>query len=704
MPVGRNLRRRTPRDESLAALAIYAVLWVVLIGRQALVDPAHTCACTGRGDPGLFIWALKWWPHAITSWIDPFWTSVIWNPDQINLPATTSVPALSLALWPVTEALGGLVSYNLLTLLSGVLSAWFAYRLCRYVTGAWLPSLVGGYVYGFSSYELGQMIGHLHLIPIFLVPAAVHLALLRMDEAIGVRRFVVLMAGIFALQVLISTEVLFSALSFGFVALLVAFWLVPERRKAIQALLGPLFLAGGLAILVLSPFLYEAFRGLGPQPSLDWPRTARVFSADPLNYVVPTQITWLGGGWAESLSSKFNSVDGGLHSNLAEAGAYIGLPLLALAGWYLVRTWGRPASRVALVVIALIFIASLGAHLHIAEPPQGTNLDYHPTIRLPWAAFARLPVFDHLLPVRFAMFISLVVGVLVAQALALPARGRVWGRWALAGVGVVALLPTFSGSYWSGKTTATPFFEDGTYKRYIQKDEIILGFPLQSGDNMVWQADSDFYFRMASGYISAEVPPDFWRDPVVGNMLSDNGTGPIAREDLPAAVRDFLDRHQVGAVVVEPSRAPWWEGVLDEMHLRKDEIGGILLYRVERDAPYAAWGAEFVTGLLTPDHSVRWLVGSEASLPLVNPTSSSQAVTLSARVARPGPSVPVRIEYPDGRAEELRVGGGGVALNRRLTLAPGAHPLRLTVRGPKLVSRRYPRPIYLELNDFRLSP
>jgi hypothetical protein len=572
---------RTARGQSLTALAVYTVLWVVLVGRKALIDPAHTCACQGYGDPGLFIWALKWWPHAITHGIDPFSASVIWSPTEINLPATTSIPGLSLVFWPVTETLGVLVTYNLVSLLSPVLAAWFAYRLCRFVTGAWLPSLVGGYVYGFSSYELGQMTAHLHLVPIFLVPAAMHLVLLRLDEAISVRRFVVLMAAIFALQVLISTEVLFAGLIFGFTALLVAFWLIPARRKAIQATVPPLLLAGAAAALVLSPFLYEAFRGLGPQPSLDWPANARRFSADPLNYFVPTPTTWLGGGWAKSLSANFNSIDGGLTGTASESGAYIGLPLLALAGWFLFRTWTRPASRVALVVIVLVFVASLGAHLHIVEPPLRPDFDYYPKIPLPWAAFAHLPVFDHLLPVRFAMFISLVVGVLVAQALAMPAAGRVWIRWLVAGLGVVALLPAFSGSYWSGKATATPFFEDGTYKRYIQRDEIVLAFPLLSGQSMAWQANSDFYFRMASGYMSAEVPPDFWRDPVVGNMLSQYGTGPIPREHLNDAVRDFFDRHHVGAVVLDPSTAAWWEGILDGMHLRKDEIGGVLLYRVE---------------------------------------------------------------------------------------------------------------------------
>ena len=83
---------------------------------------------------------------------------------------------------------------------------------------------------------------------------------------------------------------------------------------------------------MLSPFLYEAFRGLGAEPSLDWPANARTFWADPLNYVVPTPITWLGGGWADSLAVKFNTVHGGLTGVYSESGAYIGLPLLGAGG------------------------------------------------------------------------------------------------------------------------------------------------------------------------------------------------------------------------------------------------------------------------------------------------------------------------------------------------------------------------------------
>ena len=571
------IRPQTAGGQSRLALAIYALLWIVLIGREAIVDPAHTCACIGHGDPGLFMWSLKWWPHAITTASNPFFTDLIWHPLQINVPATTSVPALSLAVWPVTATAGALVSLNLLWMLSAALSAWFAYRLCRYVTGAWLPSLVGGYVYGFSSYELGQLIGHLHLTPIFLVPAAVQLVLMRMDGAIGERRFVVLMAIVFAVQVGISTEILFAGLMFGFAVLALAFWLVPDRRTAIRRTVPLILLAGAAAVVAVSPFLYEASRGLRVHTTVDWPITARILSADPLNYVIPTEITWIGGGAFKSLSIKFNSASGGLGGNVSEAGAYVGLPLLALTGWYLVRTWKRPASRLTLAALALVFVASLGAFLHIAEPSSLPEHDYHRMIPLPWVVLAYLPVFDHLLTVRFAMFVSLIVGVVVAQALARPGRGAAV-RWVVAGAGVLALLPSFNGPYWNGEASSTPLFEDGTYKRYIRSGDVVLTFPVLGGEGMEWQANTDFYFRQAGGYLSAEVPGEAWNDPVMRNLVGPTGKGPIPREQLPAAIRDFLERHHVTAVILDRTKAGPWEPILDELHMQKDVVSGTVIY------------------------------------------------------------------------------------------------------------------------------
>ena len=56
----------------------------------------------------------------------------------------------------MTLLAGPIVAYNLAAVLMPALAAWTAYLLCRHVSGALWPSVVGGYVFGFSGYMLGQ--------------------------------------------------------------------------------------------------------------------------------------------------------------------------------------------------------------------------------------------------------------------------------------------------------------------------------------------------------------------------------------------------------------------------------------------------------------------------------------------------------------------------------------------------------------------
>ena len=71
----------------------------------------------------------------------------------------TSVPSAALLSFPITVLGGAVLSYNLLTLMAPVLSAWTAFLLVRYLTGDWAAALVGGYLFGFSSYEMASFWG-----------------------------------------------------------------------------------------------------------------------------------------------------------------------------------------------------------------------------------------------------------------------------------------------------------------------------------------------------------------------------------------------------------------------------------------------------------------------------------------------------------------------------------------------------------------
>ena len=126
----------------------------------------------------------------------------------------------------MTLAFGPLVTWNVIQLASPALSAWTAFMLCRHLTGRDGPSLVAGYVFGFSPYMLIHLTGGPYLALVALLPVCVWLVLRRVDGNIGSRAFVVWMGLALTGQYLISSEVLATATLFGAVALALAYALL----------------------------------------------------------------------------------------------------------------------------------------------------------------------------------------------------------------------------------------------------------------------------------------------------------------------------------------------------------------------------------------------------------------------------------------------------------------------------------------------
>jgi hypothetical protein len=103
---------------------------------------------------------------------------------------------------------------------------------------------------------------------------------------------------------------------------------------------------------------------LGPTPSLNWSANANVFSADPLNYVLPTPVTWLGHQLVGSVAAKFNAPGGS--PVFAESGAYVGLPLLAIVVLYLIENRRRAGAKVLLGTLIVTGVAQI--HLLTSRP------------------------------------------------------------------------------------------------------------------------------------------------------------------------------------------------------------------------------------------------------------------------------------------------------------------------------------------------
>ena len=116
------------------------------------------------------MWSLVHWKLVATEGVHPFLTHDIYAPEGFNLAWATVIPGPALLMVPLTATVGPVVAYNVLALAAPALAAFTAFLLCREVTRNGLAALAGGYLFGFSSYMLGQTLNHVNLALVFLLP------------------------------------------------------------------------------------------------------------------------------------------------------------------------------------------------------------------------------------------------------------------------------------------------------------------------------------------------------------------------------------------------------------------------------------------------------------------------------------------------------------------------------------------------------
>jgi hypothetical protein len=548
--------RRLRPGVGLGVFAGYLAISIVFWGQEVVQDPTGKCLCLGD-DPSLFMWSLSWWPHAIGAGTNPFVTHAIYVPDGYNLTWATAVPAASLVVWPVTALAGPVAAWNVLMLGAPALAAFAAFTLCRELTGRFWPSLVGGYLFGFSSFMLAESLAHLHLTLSFPLPWALLLAVRRYRGSLSRRRFVGWLTVVLVVQVLCSTE---AALMLAVMACAGAVaWLACAERQARSrhgALLGDAVGASAIAAVVLAPYLWYAFTDVRP----DSIRSPYLFSGDALNLLIPTAVTRLGHQTFAPVADRFVA-------NAAESGLYVGLPIVALVCLYALRAPAGAAKRSLLAFTGVALLFTLGPVLQIGGQS---------TLKLPWREAVKLPLLNNVLPVRFALYVWLAVALIVALWLALPTT-RV-ASWGIAALGLAFLVPSVNSPIWHSKLDDPPFFRDGGYRHVLRHDETILALPLGAyGASMLWAAETHIDIRLAGGYIAPELPDGYARDPFIQGVYAANGNPPA---DLGTTLPGFLQRTGATRIVVSEARGATWSAALQSLGYRGRPIGGVIVYPV----------------------------------------------------------------------------------------------------------------------------
>jgi hypothetical protein len=551
---------------SLTALAGYCAVSFLYFGLRLLLEPGRQYI--GQvDDPQIPIWSFAWWPHAILHGENPFYTHAVWAPDGINLTWTNANAGPALLFSPLTWAFGSVASYNVAALLAPAVSAWAAFLLCRHLTHAVWPSLVGGYIFGFSSYVLGHMAGELQLTAIFAIPLIALVVVRYVEGALTGRGLIVRLGVLLAVQLLFGLELAFTASLALACALVLAFVFVPEWRRRLVSILVPLAGAYALAAVLTSPFLYYALTG-GKISAFIPPVGYR---ADLLNIFLPTNLEAIGGGWAHSVADHFPG-------NYTERGAFLGPAVLVIVGLFAWRRWRSPVGRFLLVSLLLTIYGSFGSELTVyghSVLPLPTPFG-HETLNLPVIGMTNIPLFNNTLPVRFMMYASLVCAVIVALWTASRPAGARFARFGLPTIAVLALVPNPYVSTWATTFSIPQFFTSSAYRSCLSPGEIVLPEPIgNGGEAILWQAAGGFRFRLAGGRLTTTPPTTFMHPQSLQQISIGNPPAP----DQTQALRGYISAKHVTAAIVDERQSSIWTPALNRIAAPQD-VGGVLLYSV----------------------------------------------------------------------------------------------------------------------------
>jgi hypothetical protein len=515
----------------------------------------------GAGDGPIFIWCLNWWPWAIAHGLNPFITYNIWYPHGFNMTWVTSMPSAALMAWPVTLLADAVVSFNVLSLLAPALSAWTAFLLARYVTRDTFSSFIAGYLFGFSSYELGEMLGHLHLNMTFLVPLLVLLVVQRIRGDLSRWRFAVALAAGLLLQLGLSTEILATVCVFGAITWVIFFAFAPsEERRWLWMVAWEIIVAVVIMAALGAPFLFFALKDFGHIPQINSPI---FFSVDPLNIFIPTRLTRVGGTLFEGLVQRFHLFEHGAY------GAYLGLPLILILILQLRNIRQRPCLKPLYITLLIMIVLSFGPVLRAAG--RDTNL------WLPWSLSLRLPLIHQALPSRFSMYVELTAAVAVALWLSAGKRG--WnraGRFTLGALACVSLLPNPTLFRWT-PLPLVPFFEPNNIDASLGHNANVIVLPY--GDccgrpSLIWQWQSGMRFTQSGGNLC--YPPKSESAYPAVSALEKGPAGPGFENDISA----FCMSHHVSAILVGPGTPTPVVAAIEGLHWPQTMDHGITVVRV----------------------------------------------------------------------------------------------------------------------------
>lgn len=444
----------------------------------------------------------------------------------------TALPSAALIMAPITMTWGANASFNILALLALPLSATTCFYLVHRITKRFFPSLLSGYIFGFSSYELAQLMYHANLYLTFLLPLAILLFIARTQQSISRAWFTSLMVPIVAIQFGLSKEILATFSVFSIVSI-VAFYIFSDKEQRSHLISTSYDTLASLiiSIFLLSPYIYYLATGLRRLPAVIHSPT--YYSSDLLNYIIPTPVTRLGRYIFSNIAHRFTG-------NYGEQDAYMGVPLLLMAFAYLLKSWRHRLTKAIYIILAVLILCSFGPYLHV----NGINTQ----IPLPWSFGAHMPLIKSALPARFPLYVSLVMAVIVGLWLSQHTHKSVATiKYAATFIAILFIVPNPGMYSWKHIYVPT-LFKKSVISKYIPANTNILYLPYgELGRSGYYQYASGMAFTQSGGYVGF-TPVSFSKSQVVQSLYS----GRVGK-GFDSQLEAFCHENHIESIIYRPA-------------------------------------------------------------------------------------------------------------------------------------------------------
>jgi hypothetical protein len=484
------------------------------------------------GDNFQHAWFLWHFAKAVVAGQNPFYTNLIFYPNQVNLAWSTTDPLAGTLALPLSLAAGPILAYNLSLILQLALGAFFARLLCLRICRDEAAALVGGIVFGFSPFLLAHALGHLSLVTAFPIPLYA-LALARILDGDNPSWRDGVLLGV-ALLLTALAHYNYTVFCLMLTVVILAVDLVLDGADQLKTLWVPLS-AGALTFLIgVFPILRMLVGSRDEVPSPRSLENVQKYSADVFGFLIPSWNHIFFGRFAQHLDPKIFTAG-------FEGTVYIGPVILILAfvgfarGMAIYPRWTLRAT----VAAAVFYLLSLGPRLRLfgrqSEIPGPALLLYE-------TRFARFLSS----PARFDVFVMLCVGILCA-------------------IGCTYLLSHWSESRHNAALLATilallladlltvPFPNSSSFDTVLYPDSAtivrpcelpsgaqtgtVLTLPLQEWPYnvkaMAMQMADDGRYNLMDGYVSYgsdKIWSEFQRFPILRSLIA------LQNADIPASI------------------------------------------------------------------------------------------------------------------------------------------------------------------------